>query len=158
MADQTDQLYAVADQPSHKTKSERAEMQAAAAEHTLMELAWPAVDATWDAKDRVQANLRCLRILNAIQAYEEEHGNEPAGLMDLGLPVEVTTDPFTGDPLKWRKTDTGWLIYSVGRDGIDNGGKLDDATDHGVAPVGWQPPEEESTDDEPVDDDQTVAP
>ena len=158
MADQTDQLYAVADQPSYKTESEREEMKVAAAEHTLMGLAWPSIDATWDAKDRVRANLRCLRILNALQAFEEKNGNEPAELADLGLPVEATTDPFTGEPLKWRKTDAGWLIYSVGRDGVDNGGKVDDASDHGVAPVGWEPLEEESTDDEPADDDQTIAP
>ncbi len=158
MADQMDQLYAVADRPSYETEGERAEMKVAAADHTLLKLAWPSIDATWDARDRVRANLRCLRILNALQAFEEKNGNEPAELANLGLPIEVTTDPFTGEPLKWRKTDAGWLIYSVGRDGVDNGGQFDDATDHGVAPVGWQPPEEESTDDEPVDDDQTVAP
>lgn len=36
--------------------------------------------------------------------------------------VEWTRDPLATGPLKSRKTDTGWLIYSVGADGVDDGG------------------------------------
>ena len=61
---------------------------------------------------------------------------EPA-LADLGLPADVTTDPFNDEPLHIRKLPTGWLIYSVGADLKDDGGDLTDYHDVGVGP----PPE-----------------
>ena len=34
----------------------------------------------------------------------------------------MPADPFTGEPLRYRRTDIGFVIYSVDRDGLDNGG------------------------------------
>ena len=57
-------------------------------------------------------------------------------LSELGLPTETTTDPFNGELLHAEKTRQGWLIYSVGRNYRDDGGKLDDPSDGdiGVGP------------------------
>jgi hypothetical protein len=51
--------------------------------------------------------------------------------------AEVPTDPFADAPLRFRRTKDGIMIYSVGYDGQDNGGKLENngmipGTDLGV--------------------------
>jgi len=57
-------------------------------------------------------------------------------LADLGLPNEATTDPFNGEPLILKKTTEGWLIYSLGSNLKDDGGKLDaQGTDVGLGPI-----------------------
>ena len=35
----------------------------------------------------------------------------------------VPQDPFSGKPLVYRPQGTNWLLYSVGPDRVDNGGK-----------------------------------
>jgi len=39
---------------------------------------------------------------------------------------EQALDPFTGKPLLYSHNDDGYLVYSVGRDLKDEGGKLAD--------------------------------
>ncbi|MEI2727116.1 MAG: hypothetical protein V9H26_27560 [Verrucomicrobiota bacterium] len=48
----------------------------------------------------------------------------PENLADLtpAFLAVVPADPFTGEPLRYRRTDKGFVIYSVDRDGLDNGG------------------------------------
>ena len=56
------------------------------------------------------------------------------GLEDLSLPKAATIDPFSGEPLKLKRTDDGWIIYSVGDNGVDDGGDLAYGKDIGLAP------------------------
>ena len=50
---------------------------------------------------------------------------EPADL--VGAYVErVPADPFDGAPLRYRLLGPGYLIYSVGEDGVDDGGRMRD--------------------------------
>ena len=62
--------------------------------------------------------------------------NEIPKLTELGLPAETTTDPFNGEPLHVKKLPQGWLVYSVGPNVQDDGGKVDDPNngDVGVGP------------------------
>jgi hypothetical protein len=46
----------------------------------------------------------------------------------------VTIDPFNGKSLIVKKAPEGWMVYSVGSDLVDNGGKLDGRTDVGAGP------------------------
>ena len=79
--------------------------------------------------------IRCLRVLNALQTHVPEGSDEVPKLSELGLPAETTTDPYTGDPLHVKKLPQGWLIYSVGKNFVDDGGKFDDEhSDVGVGP------------------------
>ena len=75
-----------------------------------------------------------LRAFNALQAYAENNGREASGLADLDLPPEATIDPFSGQPLIVKHTDKGWRIYSVGEDGVDDGGAFKDNKDYGLGP------------------------
>lgn len=71
------------------------------------------------------AQLRCLRLLNALQA----HGVRPtAGDLSYekyGLPADMTTDPFNGQPLRVKGETFGLVIYSVGPNLADDDGEKD---------------------------------
>jgi hypothetical protein len=91
------------------------------------------------AFERTRAQLRCLRILNAVVSRDHATGKaQPipsVELEDLSLPAEATTDPFTGNPLQYRNQNGQWLIYSTGEDLKDDGGDLRESRDIGVGPV-----------------------
>ena len=99
----------------------------------------PAIQAAHNAVTMSLARIRCLRVLNALQAHVPVGSNEVRKLTELGLPTEAVTDPYTGDPLHVKKLPQGWLVYSVGCDLQDDGGKLGNPV-HGDVGVGPPPP------------------
>jgi hypothetical protein len=101
---------------------------------TLADLLMPAVKAAYQARARSLAVSRSLRIYNALRQFAEKNGREAAGLEELGLPQEATIDPYSGEPLKLKDTDEGWIIYSVMENGVDDGGDFKAIKDYGVAP------------------------
>ncbi|HEY2840013.1 MAG TPA: hypothetical protein VGJ26_12735 [Pirellulales bacterium] len=100
---------------------------------TLTKLVVPSFKMTTDASCRIRAQLRALRILNALGRRADEA--EPK-LAELGLPAEATIDPFDGQPMRMKKLADGWLIYAVGPNLKDDGGKLntDEREDSGLGP------------------------
>jgi hypothetical protein len=36
--------------------------------------------------------------------------------------TKVPTDPFTGNAFHYRREENGFVVYSVGKDGVDDGG------------------------------------
>jgi hypothetical protein len=80
--------------------------------------------------------IRCLRVLNALQRRVTAGSGTVPKLRDLSLPAKTTTDPFIGGPLHVKKTSRGWLIYSVGENMQDDGGKIADPQngDVGIGP------------------------
>jgi hypothetical protein len=61
-----------------------------------------------------------------LRAYMTEHDALPVSweqITDSGLPP-LPADPWTaaGQPLRYRTTAKGYVLYSVGPDGVDNGG------------------------------------
>lgn len=62
----------------------------------------------------------------AIKRYQLQHGCAPATLAALtpGFLTETPIDPMSGKPLCYRlNSDGSFALYSVGRDGKDDGGK-----------------------------------
>jgi hypothetical protein len=100
----------------------------------LADLLMPALKAAFQADARDLATLRSLRIFNALRQYAEQKGHEARGLEDLSLPKEATIDPFSGEPIKLKHTDDGWIIYSVMDNGVDDGGDFIGMKDFGLAP------------------------
>lgn len=100
----------------------------------LADMVLPAVHAAREATERSRAMMRCLRTLNVVTRLEQQ-GVEVTGFGDLKLPEEETIDPFTGKPLVMKKLADGWVIYSVGKNLKDDGGKVDDQSDVGLGPV-----------------------
>jgi hypothetical protein len=75
--------------------------------------------------NRVVARLRLLTAGLALRCYQTEHGRGPSRLEQL-VPSHlncVPLDPFSGQPLIYRISGTNWLLYSVGPDGVDDGGR-----------------------------------
>ena len=72
-----------------------------------------------------EANVNLCRAALAASAFKSDKGQYPSGLSELvpqylaGVPV----DPFDGKPLRWIAVEDGAIIYSVGEDGDDDGGK-----------------------------------
>lgn len=97
----------------------------------------PGYQATESAAHRVEIQIRMLRVLNALGRRDDPEKEPLADLSDLGLPKSVAIDPFSGKPLIVKKVDGGWLIYSVGENRIDDGGKLGEKKrlDIGLQPV-----------------------
>ncbi|MCX7424248.1 MAG: hypothetical protein NTW96_01205 [Planctomycetia bacterium] len=74
---------------------------------------------------RRQALHRLLIVELALANYRDEHGTHPRALADL-VPEHLERlpdDPFSGKPLVYRLTDEGFRLYSVGPNGVDDGGK-----------------------------------
>jgi hypothetical protein len=75
-----------------------------------------------------QARGQCAVAAVAAERYRLRHGRWPEGLAALVpdfLPA-VPLDPFDGQPLRYHRLADGVVIYSVGEDGTDNGGRLAD--------------------------------
>ncbi len=92
----------------------------------------PAMQATYDAATRSRALVRSLRVLTALQARAGDKGVPK--LSDLGLPGAATLDPYNGQPLRVKRLAEGWLVYSVGKNLTDDGGKFEDFSDAGLGP------------------------
>src|SRR5262249_32409537 len=76
---------------------------------------------------RWQASLRCAISLLAVERYRQVHGHWPKSLADL-VPdylAKVPVDPYEAAPLRFRPFAEGVMVYSIGADRQDNGGKVD---------------------------------
>ena len=75
--------------------------------------------------NRIRTHRAALRTIVAIERYEAEYGAPPATL-DALVPTfidAVPMDHMRGEPLRYRLDDDGaWLLYSVGRNGVDDAG------------------------------------
>ncbi len=70
----------------------------------------------------------------AIERYHIQYGTYPARLEDLlpSLLKALPTDFMDGQPLRYRLTGDGhFVLYSVGLDGVDNGGRIQPPALHG---------------------------
>jgi hypothetical protein len=91
----------------------------------LIGLLMPAVRKVQGAYDRSEQVQRNLHVAFALAAYHRDNGRYPAKLDDLApkyLPA-VPDDLFAGKPLVYRPSDKGYLFYSVGVNGKDDGGR-----------------------------------
>jgi hypothetical protein len=73
----------------------------------------------------VIAHERLLAAELALRCYLSEQGRVPARLDDLvtNYLSKVPPDPFSARPMIYRAQSTNWLLYSVGPDGVDDGGR-----------------------------------
>lgn len=96
----------------------------------VTKLLMPAIGRVSLAHRRTLAQLRCTWAGVAAERYRRDRGDWPASLEELaknGLLPSVPLDPFDGQPLRYKILADGVLIYSIGADGVDNGGLIDRA-------------------------------
>lgn len=72
--------------------------------------------------DASEVELQVAQAGLALEEWRANHVDYPATLKELGLPPDLLRDPFSDQPLVYRRTPEGVIVYSVGRDRADNGG------------------------------------
>jgi hypothetical protein len=96
--------------------------------NVLIRLIMPATQKVAEAVQRSQAYQRSAIVGLAAERHRLKTKQWPGSIEELvkaGLLKEVPRDPFDGKALRFKRTPTGIVIYSVGFDKVDNGGKFD---------------------------------
>jgi hypothetical protein len=90
----------------------------------LHRLSTPANALLLPAVARADASRRVAQLAVAVARYCRKQLQLPARAEDLVREYlqQVPTDPFTGEPLKFKATADGVVVYSVGPDGVDDDG------------------------------------
>ncbi len=91
----------------------------------MISLWTPAVRKVQNAADRDEQIQRNLHVAFALAAYRADNGRYPAKLDELAprYLASVPGDIFSGKPLIYRPAANGYLFYSVGVNGQDEGGR-----------------------------------
>ncbi len=92
--------------------------------HILFHLLRPALAKCVEYDLRTLSNLRACHTAIITELYRLEKGSLPETLSDL-VPdylESIPIDPFDGNDLRYKKKKVGYIIYSVGEDGVDDGG------------------------------------
>jgi len=78
---------------------------------------------TW----RLKSGRAALLTVLAVMSYEKEKGGYPASLDELveaGYLKRLPMDPYSDGSFVYRKTESGFILYSFGTNLTDDGGKL----------------------------------
>jgi type II secretory pathway pseudopilin PulG len=92
---------------------------------TLSKLLLPPFQSAVIKEANSLAQVRLAQTALAIERFRLAHGQLPDKLDEL-VPqflAAVPDDPFDGQPLRYHHLVKGYVIYSVGSDGEDNGGR-----------------------------------
>ena len=94
----------------------------------LISLLLPALSKVQGAFDRAAQTQRNLHVAFALEAYRRVEGRYPAKLGALAPKYlrAVPGDLFASGPLTYLPTKDGYLLYSVGLNGKDDGGRWSD--------------------------------
>jgi hypothetical protein len=89
------------------------------------ELLVPAIDAYLGAVKRHEAEGSLLPLVFTLESYHRDNGSYPERLDDLlgRYMDEIPLDPFSGEPLRYILEEGGYLLYSIGPNGIDEEGR-----------------------------------
>jgi hypothetical protein len=94
----------------------------------IVTLLFPVLGRIQNAADRAEQGDANLHVALALAAYRSDTGHYPVTLDELApkhLP-KVPGDLFSGAALVYRPTAAGYLLYSVGVNGRDDGGQWTD--------------------------------
>jgi hypothetical protein len=112
----------------------------------LVRLLVPAFGKVARSVQRSQAQLRCAIGATAAERFRRDKGRWPdtfkEELKKAGYVADMPTDPYDGQPLRWRRAGDGVEIYSIGPDGQDDGGNRDGQNPETGAVIGfrlWDP-------------------
>jgi hypothetical protein len=88
----------------------------------------PPAEATVQAQARAALGPRAAECLVALRLWKSHSNDVPSDLETVikaaGLP-RVPIDPYSGEPLHMAIIDSEPVIYSIGKDGRDDGGRID---------------------------------
>jgi hypothetical protein len=94
----------------------------------LIGMMLPSSQKARSAADRSEQIQRNLQVAFALSAYQRDRGAYPKQLAELAPKYlkEIPNDLFSGKPLIYRPEKNGYLLYSVGPNGVDDGGRWTD--------------------------------
>jgi hypothetical protein len=100
-------------------------------DNLYLQLLSPNLERTMFKESRAVTVLRLHLLQLAAQAYLRDKGHDPAQLTDIAPEYlsQIPEDPMTGGPLRAVTRDAAYIIYSLGPDAVDDGGR------HGKLPV-----------------------
>jgi hypothetical protein len=90
-------------------------------------MVFPAVGSTVRKLAAIQVSVDLARVACALERYRLAHGEYPETLDELSpqLIAKVPHDIINGQPLHYRRTDSGqFILYSVGWNETDDGGQV----------------------------------
>jgi hypothetical protein len=118
----------IAKLPTEEQRAAMLELEATAKDQSvLVQLFVPMLREVNEACLRSQVQLRCASATMAAERYRLAKGRWPQAwdeLITAGLLHGKPIDVYDSKPLRMRRVDDGLVIYSVGPDGIDNGGQV----------------------------------
>jgi hypothetical protein len=84
----------------------------------------PAVNAATAAEDRANAMLDLVRLAAALAVYRADHGAYPGKLEELvpSVLAALPVDLYNAKPFVYKRDGDGYLLYSLGGNGTDDGG------------------------------------
>jgi len=93
--------------------------------HVLAKTLAPALSRVAELDLRFQADIDMARTAVAIERFRLTNGALPRDLATLVPDYldQVPIDPFDGQPIRYRRTEPGYRLYSVFEDGQDHDGK-----------------------------------
>ena len=102
-----------------------ARLQSTSRAHILLHSIMPALSRVTTIETRAIARLRATEVVLAIRRYRLAARALPDKISDL-VPTYLETvpkDPFDGNDLRYKKLEAGFVVYSIGEDLSDDGGK-----------------------------------
>jgi hypothetical protein len=139
-----EQIQGFAVQPYFQVRDPLAEMTNAKTPHGVFtSILVPSLAKSLETLAKVEAGEACARAGVAMTQYRLDHGAYPGRLEEL-VPAyleEVPVDPFDGHPIRLAIRDGQLIIYSIGSDGVDDGGvDIDPITGKGDVIFTLKPP------------------
>jgi hypothetical protein len=112
--------------------------------YAVTALLFPAANKVDLAELRGLARVRSAAAAIACERFRQARGRWPTDLAEVpkGILPAIPTDPYTDEPLRFRRTEDGVVVYAVGPDRTDDGGHLSYATPQDGDDVGfrlWDP-------------------
>ena len=127
--DLMDEYLKAAQLPPHErqeaVKAVDARLLSTSQAHILLHEIMPVLSRIITLETRAIARLRIAGVALAIQRYRLAAGALPEKLADI-VPAyldAVPKDPFDGNDLRYKKLDPGFVVYSIGEDLSDDGGR-----------------------------------
>ena len=92
---------------------------------------FPALEQVRNSSSHIRSKLRALRIINSLQAQPNPQSTSISSddLVKIGVPLNMTLDTMNGEPMKVKRVDDRWVVYSVGVNLVDDGGNAEQQKD-----------------------------
>jgi hypothetical protein len=92
----------------------------------------------WREHAAAESERRTMILACAIERFRRQHGTLPESFVELtpAYLADIPADPCANDTLRYLRQSTGYVIYSVGFNQVDDGGDVDPTVDRHAKDAG----------------------